>query len=64
MIENPYTPIKAEVVDICEESSSIKTFTFKPDKPMHFKAGQFVEISIPGVGEAPFTPSSSPYQKM
>ena len=63
MIENPYVPIKAEVVDICEESSSIKTFTFKPDKPMHFKAGQFVEISIPGVGEAPFTPSSSPYQK-
>jgi NAD(P)H-flavin reductase len=27
---------------------------------MPFKAGQFVELAIPGIGEAPFTPSSSP----
>jgi NAD(P)H-flavin reductase len=27
---------------------------------MPFKAGQFVELALPGVGEAPFTPSSSP----
>ena len=28
--------------------------------PVPFKAGQFVELALPGVGEAPFTPSSSP----
>jgi len=63
MIENPYVPIRTEVVDVCEESPTIKTFSLKPDRPMHFKAGQFVEMTIPGIGEAPFTPSSSPYQK-
>jgi len=28
-----------------------------------FLAGQFVEIAVPGKGEAPFTPSSSPYER-
>ncbi|HIE11644.1 MAG TPA: oxidoreductase, partial [Kiritimatiellae bacterium] len=28
--------------------------------PFRFEAGQFVEVCLPGVGEAPFTPSSSP----
>lgn len=63
MIENPYIPIKSEVVDIITESPTIKTFSFKTEKPIHFKAGQFIEMTIPGLGEAPFTPSSSPFQK-
>ncbi|MBU4149608.1 MAG: FAD/NAD(P)-binding protein [Candidatus Omnitrophica bacterium] len=63
MIDNPYTPIKTEVVGVNEESPTIKTVSLKPEKPLHFKAGQFVEMTIPGVGEAPFTPSSSPYEK-
>ncbi|MBU1006817.1 MAG: FAD/NAD(P)-binding protein [Candidatus Omnitrophica bacterium] len=63
MIDNPYKPIKTEVLDICEESSSIKTVILKPEEPLHFKAGQFVEMTVPGLGEAPFTPSSSPYEK-
>jgi len=63
MIDNPYIPIKTEVRDIYEESPTIKTFALKPEKPIHFKAGQFVEMTIPGIGEAPFTPSSSPHEK-
>ncbi len=63
MIENPYIPIKSEVVDVVKESPTIKTLSFKTEKPLHFKAGQFIEMTIPGLGEAPFTPSSSPHQK-
>jgi len=63
MIDNPYLPIKTEVLDVIEESSTIKTFRLKTETPLYFKAGQFVEMSIPGKGEAPFTPSSSPYEK-
>jgi len=29
---------------------------------MPFRAGQFVQLTLPGVGEAPFTPSSSPLE--
>jgi len=63
MIDNPYTPIKTEVLDIYEESPTIKTVSLKPDEPLRFRAGQFVEMTVPGIGEAPFTPSSSPYEK-
>ena len=63
MIDNPYLPIRTEVVNVVGESPTIKTFSLKPEIPLHFKAGQFVEMSIPGKGEAPFTPSSSPYDK-
>jgi len=63
MIDNPYAPIKSEVIDIHEESPTIKTFVLKPEVPILFKAGQFVELTVPGIGEAPFTPSSSPYEE-
>ena len=60
---NPYGPIKAEVLDVVVETPTIKTIRFKPREPIGFKTGQFVEITIPGVGEAPFTPSSEPSLK-
>ena len=60
MVENPYCPVKAEITDIIEETPTIKTFAVKPEKPVSFKTGQFVELTVPGVGEAPFTPSSNP----
>ena len=63
MIDNPYIPIKTEVLKVCEESPTIKTFSLRPEKPLHFKAGQFIEMTVPGIGEAPFTPSSSPHEK-
>lgn len=63
MNNNPYKAVSAVIENIVDETPNIKTFTFKPKEPIPFKAGQFVELSIPGYGEAPFTPSSSPAEK-
>jgi sulfite reductase subunit B len=57
---NPYRPIRAEVLDVIPETLTIKTIRFKPEEPIAFRTGQFIEMTIPGVGEAPFTPSSRP----
>lgn len=62
-LENPYQPIEAPIEDIIEETPNIKTFVLRPRKPIEFQTGQFVQITAPGWGEAPFTPSSSPYEK-
>jgi len=61
--KNPYRPIKAEVIDVIAETPTIKTIRFKPAEEITFKTGQFVEITILGVGEAPFTPSGKPSVK-
>ena len=63
MKHNPYASVSATVENIIPETSNITTFTFRPEEPIPFKAGQFVELSVPGLGEAPFTPSSSPAAK-
>lgn len=57
---NLYRPIEAIVEDITEETSNIKTFILRPQEIIEFKTGQFVELTYPGAGEAPFTPSSDP----
>ena len=60
MDQNPYKPIKSEIIDIIDESPTIKTFVVVPEEKVEFRTGQFVELALPGEGEAPFTPSSSP----
>ncbi len=60
MSQNPYQPINGEITDIIDESSTIKTFVVVPEEEFKFDTGQFVELTLPGEGEAPFTPSSSP----
>jgi len=60
MNQNFYQPIAGEITDIIDESSTIKSFVVVPEKEFAFKTGQFVELTLPGEGEAPFTPSSSP----
>ncbi len=59
-VKNPYYPIDTIVEDIITETPTIKTFVLKPAKPISFRAGQFMQLTLPGLGEAPFTPSSSP----
>ena len=49
--------------EVITESPTIKTVVLKPEKEFSFLAGQFASLTVPGVGEAPFTPSSSPYDK-
>jgi len=61
--DNPYRSIETEVLDVITESPSIKTLKLKTKESLIFDTGQFVELSIPGVGEAPFTPSSDPAVK-
>lgn len=61
--EKVYLPIKSKVTKIIDETFNIKTFRFVPEEEFSFKAGQFIQLTVPGIGEAPFTPSSSPYEK-
>ena len=58
---NPYRPLKAALTDVIEESPSIRTFVMEPEEDFSFQTGQFVELTVDGIGEAPFTPSSSPF---
>ena len=62
-LANPYRPIKTEVLEVITETPTIKTLRLKPSEAIDFIAGQFIELTIPGVGEAPFTPSSDPDKK-
>ncbi|MBU1694815.1 MAG: FAD/NAD(P)-binding protein [Verrucomicrobia bacterium] len=58
-----YMPVPARIEAVIEETPNIKTFSVRPAEAMSFEAGQFIELTVPGVGEAPFTPSSSPAVK-
>jgi NAD(P)H-flavin reductase len=60
--QNPYEVIAAEVLEVIQESPKIKTFVMKPAQDFQFRTGQFIELTVPGVGEAPFTPSGSHYE--
>ena len=62
-MRNPYQSVEAAIENIVVETPTIKTFTLRPVEPIVFETGQFVELTVPGVGEAPFTPSSSPEVK-
>ena len=62
MISSPYIPIPAELVEVVDETPTIKTLVLRPAEPLKFRAGQFVQLTLPGVGEAPFTPSNSPLE--
>ena len=61
--DNIYEPVKCIVEEVITESSNIKTVVLKPQEAFSFQAGQFASLTVPGVGEAPFTPSSSPFDK-
>ncbi len=58
-MSNPYEVVPATIYEIVQESPLIRTLRIRPDKPITFKTGQFIELSLPGIGEGPFTPSSS-----
>lgn len=60
---NPYEPRQASVKEVIVETPTIRTFILDPKPVLSFRAGQFIELTVPGVGEAPFTPSSSPYEE-
>jgi len=61
-VANPYAIQMADLAEVIDETPTIKTFVFAPAEPIAFRAGQFVQVTVPGLGEAPFTPSSSPHE--
>ena len=63
-----YTPDIATITDIKEFTPTEKQFLLEFDDPakkeaFHFLPGQFVEVTVFGVGEAPFSIPSSPNEK-
>ncbi|MFA5840143.1 MAG: FAD/NAD(P)-binding protein [Candidatus Margulisiibacteriota bacterium] len=57
-MQNPYRPIKAKIEKVITETANIKTFVLRPEEKIGFQAGQFMQVTVPGMGECPFTPSS------
>ena len=67
MTRNPYLPYRARIEDVRveNEAKDIKTFRIVLEDsagaaPHEFLPGQFAELSLPGMGEAPFGIASSP----
>lgn len=72
-MKNPYSANSAVITNIENQSSVVKLFTLKPDDKKIIKCsadaaklvkcwwpGQFIVLSVPGFGEAPFAICSSP----
>lgn len=55
---NPYSMVRSRVLKVVKETPTIYTIRLKPDREVPFNPGQFIQLTVPGVGEAPFTPSS------
>lgn len=60
-MHNPFLPQKAKIINIYNDAPGVKVFTLEPEKEIFFTAGQFLELSLPKVGEAPFAFCSSQY---
>jgi sulfhydrogenase subunit gamma (sulfur reductase) len=65
MSENIYLPRMATIQDMRLETIDVTTFRVTIDGPngngkFEYKSGQFAEVSVLGVGEAPISISSSP----
>lgn len=68
MDKNKYLTKKATILKIKRVNPSTKLYTIKLDdslwqKKFVFLPGQFVLVSLPGFGEAPFAICSSPFEK-
>jgi len=58
----------AIITKVCDEAAEIKTFTLEFKEPeiqksFDYRPGQFVELTVFGVGEAPISITSSPVNK-
>lgn len=68
MPNNPYVPAKVEILDVFSEVSEVKNIKTiqcrfldeEKQAEFDFTPGQFVQVSISGVGEAPISINSSP----
>ena len=60
---NMYEPWKTEILHVSDITYDAKLFRIKVPKSFDFEPGQFVELSIPGIGEAPISITSMPHEK-
>jgi len=62
---NPYQPAPARIMRVTELVPDIRLFDLRFDDPalaerFSFRPGQFIELSVMGIGEGPFSLPSSP----
>jgi len=67
-MKNPYIPRIAEIKNIRQETPDVKTFQILLPKDssgeiLEYLPGQFLEISLFGIGEAPISITSSPSRR-
>ncbi len=69
-MQNPYLPypVRIDDIKIATEDKSLKTFKFvftnsEDEDKFAYKAGQFAELSVAGMGEIPIGIASSPVEK-
>jgi len=67
-MRNEYIPYPARVISVREESSDTRTFQVKFEdkeqaRSFEYRPGQFVQISLLGIGEAPISITSSPHRR-
>ena len=61
--ESPYVPKMARVVEAAEMTDTERFFRLEmEDEPLRYEPGQFVSVTVFGIGEAPISISSSPTQ--
>jgi len=53
-MKNQYQPQSVKILKVEDEGSNSKLFTLEAPRGFSVRSGQFVEISLPGFGEAPF----------
>lgn len=59
--ENPYVPIVSKILQNKRECSN--SFTLRTDFKMQHEPGQFIQMTIPGIGEAPISICSYDFEK-
>lgn len=63
---DPYQPKLARISSVKKSAEKVKLFRLQFEQgqsKFNFKPGQFVMLSLPGFGEAPFAVCSSPFEK-
>jgi sulfhydrogenase subunit gamma (sulfur reductase) len=60
---NLYQPSRTSILKVTEQSYDTKVFRIRMPRSFSFEPGQFVELSVPGMGEAPISICSSPDEK-
>ena len=58
-----YVPRPARITEVCDITSREKFYRLELDKPLGHRPGQFVMLSVFGVGEAPISISIGPTQE-